>query len=82
MTYEQDFDDFTGFAKALKAWRGSGWIFFRGKVTGRQVELKTYNHTYVQIYRIDGANQHLPGMDCKVSDFNAAIAKPFALETV
>lgn len=82
MTYEQNFSDFADFAKALKTWRGTGWIFFRGEVAGRQVELKTHNHTYMQIYRIDGVNQHLSGMDCKVSEFNAAIAKPFARETV
>lgn len=77
MTYEQDFETFDTFARALKCWRGKGWVFFRGCVAGRLVELKTYNHTYLQIYRVDGVNQHLSAMDCKVSDFNAAIAAPF-----
>jgi len=78
MTREQDFSTFDEFAKALKSWRGAGWIFFRGNVAGKSVELKTYNHTYMQIYRIDGQNQHLSNMDCKVSEFNTAIAAPFA----
>jgi hypothetical protein len=74
---KQDFTTFDEFAKALKRWRGSGWIFFSGQVEGRYVELKTWNHTYMQIYRLDGANQHLSPIDCKVSAFNLAIARPF-----
>ena len=78
MTYEQDFSTFEAFAKAVKLWRGHGWVFYSGTVAGRKVQLKTYNHTYMQIYRIDGLNAHLSPMDCTVGAFSAALALPFA----
>jgi hypothetical protein len=73
MTYEQNFDTVEAFEKALKSWRGKGWIFFSGLVADKVVALKTYNHTYLQILRVDGVSKSLSPMDCKVSTFNAAV---------
>ncbi len=80
MTIETDFATKDAFTAALKSWRlkGKAWIFYSGRVCGAHVELKTYGHTYLQIFRINGANQHLSPMDCKVKDFDAAIAKGLA----
>jgi len=76
-TYSQDFVSFSDFKNALKSWRGKGWIFYSGNVVGKHVELKTYNHTYMQIFRVNGRNCHLSAMDCKVSEFNNALELPF-----
>lgn len=73
MTYDENFETNVEFEKNLKSWRGKGWIFYRGYVAGKLIELKTFNHTYCQILRVNGANKRLPCMDCKVSEFNAAI---------
>ena len=74
---EQNFETIATFMKALKVWRGNGksWLAYRGQVCGKLVELKTYGHTYLQIFRVDSANKTLPPMDCKVGQFNAAILK-------
>ena len=69
------------FVKELDAERratgNKKWIFASCTVAGRKVELKTYGHTYLQIYRVDGRNQELPPMDCKVATWKAAINQPF-----
>ena len=77
MSYLDTFATFEEFARAVKKWRGQGWIFYAGEVAGRQVRLKTYNHTYMQIYRVDDVNQRLSPMDCKVRDFEDALTAPF-----
>jgi hypothetical protein len=53
------------------------WIFYAGTVAGRNVELKTYGASYLQIFRIDGIRQELPAMDCKVSVWKNAILSAF-----
>ena len=73
MTNSDDFETIEAFGQSLKQWRGKGWIFYSGSVAGMEVRLKTYNHTYMQIFSVDGMNCRLSPMDCKVSDFNAAI---------
>lgn len=74
------FETVQDFERALKKWRlgDSGWIMYRGKVAGKLVELKTYRHTYMQIFRADGFNKNLAPMDCSVKQFNEAIAKGLA----
>ena len=79
-TNHQEFATNEAFEKALKTWRGAGkqWILYSGMVAGKHVELKTYGHTYCQILRVNGANKHIPPMDCKVSVFNEAIKAALA----
>lgn len=57
--------------------RNGQWILFSGTVAGRSVQLKSYGASYLQIYRVDGANQRLPPMDCKVSQWKEAVLAPF-----
>lgn len=62
-----DFTDAAAFAKALNAARlqnRKSWITYAGRVEGRQVEIKTYDAGYLQIFRIDGQEQGAP-MDMK-----------------
>jgi hypothetical protein len=78
-TYEGAFLTIEAFMASLKKWRGAGkhWIFYAGTVQGNEVRLKTYGHTYLQIFTVDGMSQRLPPMDCRVSAFNAAILAGF-----
>lgn len=80
-TYEDTFTTVEAFMKALKAWRGNGkhWIFYAGTVQGMEVRLKTYGHTYLQIFTVNHAPRSLPPTDCNVTTFNAAIDKGLEL---
>lgn len=64
-------------SKARKESKNQKWIFVQANVGTRCVEVKTFGHTYLQIYRIDGKQQELPPMDCNVGKFNAALLQPW-----
>jgi hypothetical protein len=78
---EQEFDTVDQFFFALNKQRLSNtqqWIYFSGNVSGKPVQLKTFGHSYLQKFSIDGLNQVLPPMDCKVSTWKAAILLAFS----
>lgn len=70
-------DEFFGALNRTRLAHPQKWIFFDGMVAGKHVELKTFGASYLQIYRIDGISQVMPGMDCKVSLWKSAILAPF-----
>jgi hypothetical protein len=80
MTITDTFPTVDAFYKALNAVRlakSEQWIFVESMVADRYVILKTYGHTYLQRYAVDGVSQRLPAMDCKVSEWKQAIFAPF-----
>lgn len=65
----QNFTDAKQFVDALNKARLENrhkWIVYVGMVCDRKVEIKTYDHTYLQIFKVDGLNDP-PAMDIKVT---------------
>jgi hypothetical protein len=80
MTIEANYPDAASFIAALNKVRLDNpqqWIFYTGTVADKTVSLKTYGHTYLQQFTIDGAAQKTPSMDCKVSAWKLAITDAF-----
>lgn len=73
---DTSYDNVTSFLKALKPLRqGSKWIMWQGTIGGRDVALKTFKHSYLQILKVDGSNKAVSPIDCNVSVFEEAIRK-------
>ena len=73
----QDFEDTSDFVKELNKARLANknkWIFYRGNVNGRRVEIKTYDTGYLQIMRVDDLHHNAP-MDMKVGAWKEFIEK-------
>jgi hypothetical protein len=50
------------------------WITYVGTVNGKSVEIKTYDCSYLQIFRVDGVND-FPVMDVKPTVWKDFILK-------
>jgi hypothetical protein len=76
----REFANSADFLAALKTHRLANkgqWIAFAGKVGNREVSLKSFGASYLQILDVDGI-RHGGAMDMKVRDWNAAIEKALA----
>lgn len=71
----KNFDSPSEFVKELNkarlANRGK-WIVYSGIVKGKTVAIKTYDHTYLQIFRVNGIN-HGGSMDKPVGVWKKTI---------
>jgi hypothetical protein len=73
----RSFDDAQTFLKELNAQRlahGKAWITYAGRVAGREVRMKTYGASYLQIFDIDGI-RHGGGIDMKPTAWKNTILK-------
>lgn len=68
-------EEFTAGVKRLRLAGGNKrWFFMSETVEGCRVDLKSYGHTYLQIFRINEIDYAGGlGMDCKVKKFESYI---------
>ena len=78
-TFAND-QDFLAAINAARLRKRQQWIFYSGIVGGHVVELKTFGHTYLQRFTINGLCPNLPPMDCKVGEWKRAITQAFSTE--
>lgn len=73
----ENFSSPTEFVTALNTQRLKNpkkWINYVGTVNGKSVEIKTYDCSYLQIFRVDGVNDY-PLMDVKPTVWKEFILK-------
>jgi len=59
----------------LKKKNQGGWYYFRGNISGKEIEIKGYS-TWLQRYIIDGVSWD-GEMDISVKKFKATLLEPF-----
>jgi hypothetical protein len=72
-----NYDDPNEFVKAVNAERLKNkkkWLQYVGQVNGKQVSIKTFDHSYLQIFKIDGID-HAPPMDTTVTAWKKHMLK-------
>lgn len=77
---EVNFDNAEEFVKELNKERlvnKGKWIYYVGHVSGKHVELKSYDCSYLQIFRVDGLND-VPCMDTSVTAWKNFILHRFS----
>lgn len=65
-------DFFTALNNARLANKGQ-WLAFNGTIGNSHVQLKTFSHTYLQVFKINGIDCSTIGMDSKVGDWKKCI---------
>jgi hypothetical protein len=64
-----NYDNAADFVKAVNAARLKNkkkWLRYVGLVNGKVVSIKTFDHSYLQIFKVDGIN-HAPPIDTTVT---------------
>ena len=72
-----DYDNAADFVKAVNAERLKNrgkWLHYIGRVNGKVVSIKTFDHTFLQIFKVDGID-HAPPMDTKVTAWKQHMLK-------
>lgn len=67
-------DEYMAALKTERLAKGKNWFWFPAQIGGVSVELKSYSHTYLQIFRLNGVDYAGGlGMDCKVKAWESYI---------